>query len=89
MDGHVALVLESIVDYWKNEVAIEKKDQYFYTSTGRCKLQQTTKGWQLCALWRTGEEQWAPLKVLKHSNPVEVADYAQANGLMDGPAFKW
>lgn len=30
-----------------------------------------------------------PLKDLKESNPVAVADYAKANNLVEEPAFKW
>ena len=34
-------------------------------------------------------EEWIPLKVLKESNPVEVAEFANATGLIEEPAFKW
>jgi hypothetical protein len=30
-----------------------------------------------------------PLKELKASNPVEVAEYAVANRLLEEPAFSW
>ncbi len=56
---------------------------------GRKKLCQTTKGWGLCVQWKSGEEQWIPLRILKESNPVEVADYAASNELLNELAFKW
>ena len=89
VDGHTSLVLDSITDHRKDEAAVRKEDQYFKTKQGRKKLRQTTKGWELCVQWRTGEEQWVPLRELKQSNPVEVADYAQSNDLVHEPAFKW
>mmetsp|Transcript_34844 Transcript_34844/g.53428 ORF Transcript_34844/g.53428 Transcript_34844/m.53428 type:complete len:92 (-) Transcript_34844:1672-1947(-) len=30
-----------------------------------------------------------PLKDLKESNPIDVADYAMANKIQDEPPFKW
>ena len=39
--------------------------------------------------WIDGREQWVPLRVLKESNPVEVAEFAYAHGLQDEPAFIW
>jgi hypothetical protein len=32
--------------------------------------------------WRDGSATWVPLKELKQSNPVEVAEYAVANRLL-------
>ena len=89
MEGHSYLMLESIIDHRKNEEAINKKDQYFTTRSGQRRLRRTTKGWELCVLWKSGMEQWMPLKDLKASNPIEVADYAAANDLIEEPAFKW
>ena len=89
LDGHEVLVLDSIIDHRKNSDAVLKKDQYFYTNTGQRRLRQTTKGWDICVLWKTGEEQWVPLKELKQSNPIELADYAHANNLLEEPVFKW
>ena len=39
--------------------------------------------------WKDGSTSWEKLKDLKASNPVEVAEYAAANRLVDEPAFKW
>ena len=48
---------------------------------------RTTKGWQLLVQWKDGSTSWTPLKDLKESNPVEVAEYAVANKIADEPAF--
>ena len=39
--------------------------------------------------WQDGTVQWVPLKTLKESNPVEVAEYAKAQGIDVEPAFSW
>jgi hypothetical protein len=39
--------------------------------------------------WNDSTTSWIPLKVLKESKPVEVADYVVANILASEPAFKW
>ena len=50
---------------------------------------RTTKGWQLLVQWKDRSTSWTPLKDLKESNPVEVAEYAVANKIADEPAFIW
>ena len=36
----------------------------------------TTRGWKLQVEWKDGSISWVPLKDLKASNPVELAEYA-------------
>jgi hypothetical protein len=43
-----------------------------------------TIGWELLVMWKDQSMSWVPLKDLKVSNPVELAEYAVA----DEPAFK-
>ena len=59
------------------------------TSSGMLKPKVTTQGWSLLVQWCDGSSSWEPLKDLKASNPVEVAEYAIANRLAEEPAFKW
>ena len=49
----------------------------------------TTKGWKLLCSWKDGSSSWVPLKDLKESNPIEVAEYAVANKISEEPAFIW
>jgi hypothetical protein len=39
--------------------------------------------------WKDGNTLWELLAGLKESNPVEVADYAVAQGIENEPAFAW
>lgn len=49
----------------------------------------TTRGWELEVQWKDGSTSWIPLKDLKESNPIEVAEYAVANKIAEEPAFAW
>ena len=64
-DGHTYLVLDAITGHRSNEDAVKIENQYMIMKDGCRKLRQTTKGWDLCVQWRTGNEQWIPLRVLK------------------------
>ena len=88
-EGHQYMMLDEITDHRKDQSAVTKDTQYVVTKRGNQKLRQTTIGWDLCVLWKDGTQQWIGLKDLKESNPVEVAEYAKANGIDDEPAFKW
>ena len=88
-EGHQYMLLDEITDHRKDQSAVAKDEQYTVTKRGNQKLRQTTIGWDLCILWKDGTQQWIALKDLKESNPVEVAEYAKANGIDDEPAFKW
>jgi hypothetical protein len=44
---------------------------------------KTTKGWHLCVEWKDGTKSWERLVDIKESNPVDVAEYAPAESLLD------
>ena len=46
-------------------------------------------GWKLLVRWRDGSETWIPLKDLKESHLIEVAEFAKDRCIDDEPAFKW
>jgi hypothetical protein len=88
-EGFSTVLFDGIVDFRKNETAIKKADRFLVTKRGRRKLRQTTVGWELLVAWKDGSETWMPLKSLKESNPVGVAEFAKAKGIDDEPAFAW
>jgi hypothetical protein len=49
----------------------------------------TTKGWKLLIEWRDGTTDWLPLKDLRESYPVQVAEYTVANKIIEQLAFAW
>eukprot|EP00957_Ditylum_brightwellii_P071251 5416151-Ditylum_brightwellii.AAC.1 len=47
-DGHTKTLMESIVDYKKDEaVAMAKNDMYVVTPQGQKRAHKTTQGWRL------------------------------------------
>ena len=88
-NGHHHTLLDSIVDYQKLDNAVDKADQYLTTKTGTKRTCQTTKGWNLLVSWKDGSQQWVPLKIMKESNPIEVAEFACACRIDTQPAFQW
>ena len=70
-------------------VAIPKDEKYLITKSGRRQLRKTTSGWKLLVAWADDSETWVPLKALKESHPVEVAEFAKAQGIADEAAFIW
>ena len=39
--------------------------------------------------WKDGTTSWIPLKDLKESNPVQIAEYAVTNKIAEEPDFAW
>ena len=52
-------------------------------------MHRTTAGWNLCVQWKDGSTSWEKLSDLKESHPVECAECALSQGLMNEPAFNW
>jgi hypothetical protein len=88
-DEHSSLLLYHIVDHKKSGHTTSMEDKYFVIATGTTCIRQTTKGWKLMVQWHNGSRQWIDLKILKQSNPVQVAEYATACDIAEHPAFAW
>jgi hypothetical protein len=88
-NGHSHTLLDSIIDFSKEKGAIEKDDMYIVTKSGQRRIRQSTNGWNLLVLWKDGSEQWVPLKLMKESHPVEVAEFSVSRGIDSEPAFCW
>ena len=52
-------------------------------------MRKTTAGWNRLIAMKDGTEQWFPLKYVKESNPIDVAEYSKSQGIDDESAFKW
>jgi hypothetical protein len=80
-DGKVKRIFVEITDHRSDDKAVRRENHDGITPT--------TQGWQLLVEWRDGTTSWLPLRELKASNPVEVAEYAYANNIIAEPAFVW
>ena len=77
----------AIINPRKNTKAVDKVDQ-FRTQYGKKTRKKTTTGWNLEVEWKDGTTSWLPLKEIKETNPVEVANYAISNQLDTEPAHE-
>jgi hypothetical protein len=88
-EGRSFAILKEIVDHRKDGNALSKDDGFTEDKEGRRHPRLTTKGWSLQVEWRDGSTDWIPLKDIKESNPLQVAEYAVANKIAEEPAFAW
>ena len=65
------------------------KDNQEVILNGKRYKQKTTCGWQFCIEWKDKSTSWVRLSDMKESYPIEVAEYAEAMGISDEPAFSW
>jgi hypothetical protein len=88
-EGHRHVMLKEISDFRKDASAVTAQDAMFTMPNGTVRRRQTTKGWSLLAEWKDGSSNWIPLKDLKNSHPLEVAEFAVASRIAEEPAFAW
>jgi hypothetical protein len=88
-EGHHFQLIQEITDHKKDRSAIKISDGFIISRNGKRTAKKTTRGWKLLVEWKDQTVDWVPLKDLKESNPVELAEYALANGIEEEPAFKW
>jgi hypothetical protein len=87
-DEGFAYTLFDSIDHKRGPDAVAADDG-FTEYHGRRVPKRTTRGWKLCVRWKDDSTSWIPLKDLKESHPVQVAEYAVANKLVSEPAFNW
>jgi hypothetical protein len=89
-EGHRHVLLDDIINFRRNDTAVDKANAFVTIQNGVNKRRRfTTQGWQLLCQWKDGSTNWVALKDMKHSYPVQVANYAIANKINDEPAFAW
>jgi hypothetical protein len=88
-EGHRHVMLKEISDYRRGADAVMAQDAMFTTPNGTQRRRHTTKGWSLLVEWRDGSSNWIPLKDLKNSHLLEVAEFAVASRIAEEPAFAW
>ena len=68
-----------------NEISIS--DGFIKSRNGNNLPNKTTNGWKLQVEWKDGSTSWVPLKDLKASNLIELAEYKINNNIEHKPAF--
>ena len=62
-DGYSTYMLREIIDHRTTEDALKLDDAYYVDRrSGKKKLKQTTKGWELCVRWNDESTTWVPIE---------------------------
>ena len=77
--GNHYQVLTEVNDNNKVDSAIANVDCFIKSISGNLNWKRKSRGWELLVEWKEGSVDWVPLKYLKQSNPVELAEYAVIN----------
>jgi hypothetical protein len=88
-EGRSFQIMREITDHRKTDQAVSIEDGFTTNKHGVQRPKITTLGWELEVEWKDGSSSWIPLKDLKESNPLEVAEYACTSQIEKEPAFKW
>jgi hypothetical protein len=85
--------MDAIIDHKSNGSAVSKDDGFEVTKSGQQRPENTTKGWLLSFgyLERRRFIGMGSVERLleKESYPIETAEYAIANKIVEEPAFAW
>jgi hypothetical protein len=86
-EGNIIPIMTEIINHCKTSTAVDKSDQFrLDRKTGKQSKKKTLAGWDFEIEWRDGTTSWIPLRSLKVTNPVEVAEYVMNNKLDEEPS---
>ena len=88
-EGNQYQLLSEITDHRSDHSAIQIADGFTTSCNGNRVPKTMTRGWSLLVSWKDGSSNWMPLKDLKDSYPIQIAEYAMANKIANEPAFNW
>ena len=88
-EGHRQHLLDEIIDYRRNNYAVHKSDAFIENRTGSRRQKKTTKGWEICVLWKDDSTDWIALEDLKQSYTIQLADFVQIHGIHEEADFAW
>jgi len=74
-EGRQYMLLAEITDHKRMKYAISIKDGTIQSKNGNVHKKKTTKGWKFLCQWKDGNEDLVPLKDLKDSYPIQLAEY--------------
>jgi hypothetical protein len=88
-EGNRHPIFQEIADHRRLPTAVSQQDAFITMSNGVKRRRITTAGWELLVQWKDGSANWFPLKDVKNSMPLQVAEYAVAARIAEEPAFAW
>ena len=87
-EGQEFNTVKAIIGHKTDGHALSKADGHYLVGNHQ-RPKKTTAGWKIQVEFVDGTTAWLPLKDVKESNPIDLAEYAIQNRIDDEPAFKW
>ena len=82
-------IVKGIIGHRKDDtIAVQKKDGW-ELNKGTQERVITTRGWDIEIKLKDRPAFWCPLTTVKHSMPIDLAEYAIPNEINLEPAFEW
>ena len=88
-EGHHYQLLTGVTEHKKDDSATAKVGGLINSSSGNLHRNKMTCGWKLLVEWKDSSVDWVPLKYLRQSNKVDLAEYAVENEISGEPAISW
>ena len=88
-EGHSSSQMSYIIGHKCDGVAVKMENNHIMPKNGQMKLRQTIVGWSFYSKWKDGIMNRIALKILKESNPVNIAVYAVVCYSDQEPVFAW
>jgi hypothetical protein len=83
------LLIDEIINWQITNESLNEENELQISSNNKIYKCRTTKGWELCVLWKDGSTSWEKLKDMKEGFPIQVVEFAVSRGLENWIAFKW
>ena len=87
-EGRQFNIIREIIGHKTNGHAIPVSEGTYMVG-GQERMKRTTAGWKINVEFSDGTTDWLPLRDVKESNPIELAEYAVGCKIDHEPAFKW
>jgi hypothetical protein len=88
-EGYRHVLFHEIIGHRVDGTQVKQEDAFVKSKNGVQRRKETTKGHEMHMQWKDGTTTWNCLKDVKDSYPVQMAEYAVENDLVEEPAFKW
>ena len=88
-EGNRKLMLDEIIDDQILNNDFSKPEGNCATHNSLQRNKHTTKGWEMCVLWKYRSNYCTALKYLKEYYPVEFDECMVTNVIQDKPEFIW
>ena len=83
------ILFRSLLYHKSDMTEVQRDDTFVKRNSSNSERENTTRGWQLLVEWFDGTMTWEKLSDLKESYPIQVAECASGNRIIDEPAFSW